>query len=267
MPSIKEKEFSKKLTLSTAIAWSLCTSVGLAAQSGIYSESTNGQVIAAEGGVYEYSPPSELNDTDDDYEPIEGPVKIQALGYAPLQNSLVAGRIEGQRVPPSEHKRESSAASARGLPMPQTLANVRPHQRQMYELAVKVAEQYSVRREVSEAGVSRGEFVTMFTTLIQRESNFEPTAVSSAGARGLGQLMPGTARELGVEDSFSPTDNLDGSARYLVEMLGKFGKPEYALAAYNAGPGNVSKYGGIPPFDETRQYVSDILHNTASRLR
>ena len=102
-------------------------------------------------------------------------------------------------------------------------------------------------------------FALLFETLIQRESGFDPKAVSPKGAKGLGQLMPGTAADLGVADPFDPIANLDGSARYLVEQLGAFGSVELALAAYNAGPGNVHKHGGVPPFAETEAYVDWIM--------
>ncbi len=98
----------------------------------------------------------------------------------------------------------------------------------------------------------------LFVRLIQQESSFNPDAVSSAGAIGLGQLMPGTAADLGV-DPTDPEQNLRGSARYLRQQLDTFGDTRLALAAYNAGPGNVRKYGGIPPFKETQNYVSEIL--------
>ena len=103
------------------------------------------------------------------------------------------------------------------------------------------------------------QFALLFETLIQRESGFDPKAVSPKGAKGLGQLMPGTAADLGVADPFDPIANLDGSARYLVEQLAAFGSVELALAAYNAGPGNVRKHGGVPPFAETQAYVDWIM--------
>lgn len=98
----------------------------------------------------------------------------------------------------------------------------------------------------------------LFTRLIQAESSFRPDVTSSAGAYGLAQLMPGTAAELGVDPS-DPIQNLRGGARYLRQQLDRFGDPALALAAYNAGPGNVSRYGGIPPFEETQNYVARIL--------
>ena len=98
----------------------------------------------------------------------------------------------------------------------------------------------------------------MFVRMIQQESSFNPNAVSPKGAGGLGQLMPETAKELGVDPS-NPLQNLDGSARYLRQQMDRFGSPSLALAAYNAGPARVAKAGGIPNIAETQNYVRAIL--------
>ena len=103
--------------------------------------------------------------------------------------------------------------------------------------------------------------------VVQSESNFDASAVSAAGAQGLMQLMPETAQDLGVEDALDPMQNLEGGVRYLKQMLNQYdGNVSLALAAYNAGPGAVAQYEGIPPYEETQTYVNRVLEQYRSKM-
>ncbi|MFA6576369.1 MAG: lytic transglycosylase domain-containing protein, partial [Nocardioides sp.] len=100
---------------------------------------------------------------------------------------------------------------------------------------------------------------SLLSAVARQESGYDPAAVSHAGAQGLMQLMPGTARGLGVTNSFDPTQAVDGAARLLRDLLDRFGTTPLALAAYNAGPGAVLRYDGIPPYPETQTYVRSVM--------
>jgi soluble lytic murein transglycosylase-like protein len=125
-----------------------------------------------------------------------------------------------------------------------------PCPRDLEPIIASAAEKYGVDPAVVKA-------------VIRVESGFNPRSSSRVGAQGLMQLMPGTARALGV-DALDPAQNIDGGVRYLKRQLDRFGSLDLALAAYNAGPGNVLKYGGVPPFSETRHYVTEALQHVQS---
>jgi soluble lytic murein transglycosylase-like protein len=118
---------------------------------------------------------------------------------------------------------------------------------------------------IEQAAARNGVDPAVLHGLIEQESGFDPSATSSAGALGLTQLMPSTAASLGVSEPLNPAESIEGGARYLGELLRQFGgNTTDALAAYNAGPGAVQQYGGVPPYTETQQYVSKVLANAAA---
>ena len=119
-----------------------------------------------------------------------------------------------------------------------------------------------VQALISKVAVEQGIEERLLKAVVQAESDFNPDEVSHTGAMGLMQLMPDTAKELGVVDPFNPYQNLTGGSKYLKQMLTRFnGDTSLALAAYNAGPGAVKRAGGIPNIAETKNYVSKILGN------
>ena len=112
---------------------------------------------------------------------------------------------------------------------------------------------------IEEAAGYFGVDPALVRAVIHAESAFNKFAVSPKGARGLMQLMPSTARELGVRNSFEPEDNIWGGVKYLSKLLQRLGNESLAIAAYNAGEGPVRKYNGIPPYSETQTYVKRVL--------
>jgi soluble lytic murein transglycosylase-like protein len=124
------------------------------------------------------------------------------------------------------------------------------------------------QNEIAAAAAKYGVDPALLAGVVKQESNFNPNAQSGVGAKGLTQLMDSTARGLGVSNSFDPAQSLDGGAKFLGGLLKQFhGDQSLALAAYNAGPGAVQKYGGIPPYQETQRYVPLVLGYAAQFRR
>ena len=157
--------------------------------------------------------------------------------------------ILGEDEPDTEPDALRFAAFSRPAPLPRA--------------DVLTAIEATALRYAGHPGLRRAElpvtaWLTLYRANIEIESAYRQDAVSSAGAIGLGQLMPETAHDLGV-DPRDPLQNLDGSARYLLMLLQTFGEPRLALAAYNAGPDAIRQYGGIPPYRETQTHVARVM--------
>jgi soluble lytic murein transglycosylase-like protein len=169
-------------------------------------------------------------------------VRLYMTATGPNFMEVSSGDIASSEFVALAAVKDPSTASVSAIPAPPTPAEIR-------EMAAK-------------AGAAHDLDVELLASVIRAESNGNVHAVSRAGARGLMQLMPGTASKLGVADSFRADQNINGGTEYLNSLLERYhDNLALALAAYNAGPAAVDKYRGIPPYRETRLYVARIIHD------
>lgn len=130
----------------------------------------------------------------------------------------------------------------------------------LYLISILLASPHPLDERIQDAAIRSALDPALVKAVIQVESNFKSKATSHKGAKGLMQVMPKTAEALGIQEPFHPTDNLMGACDYLRKLINRYrGNLELALAAYNAGPSNVERFGGIPPFKETQNYVSKVM--------
>lgn len=162
---------------------------------------------------------------------------------------LITPLREAALVPDAGERARTSGMRARPAP---------PARPEILALISETAARYASHNALRAVGLSASEWALLFQSNIEIESAYNPQALSHAGAIGLGQLMPDTARSLGV-DPHDMAQNLDGSARYLLMRLAQFGSPELALAAYNAGAAAVIRHDGIPPYPETIGHVRKVM--------
>jgi soluble lytic murein transglycosylase-like protein len=172
---------------------------------------------------------------------------IAVFPSASAAQIFIARDANGTTVLSSKRlERPTQVFQVPGAPAYRTTTEGLPRKAEMFEeLVQEHSQKHSLRPELVRA-------------VIQVESGFDPQATSPKGAMGLMQLMPDTARSLGVVNAYDPEDNIRGGTAYLRQLLNKYGSEQLALAAYNAGPGAVDRYDGVPPYRETKDYVRKV---------
>ena len=184
--------------------------------------------------------------------------------WAPVEKQTTAVENQQAKIQSFENVLKNSTGVKFGdlLTRPVTKVNANIYSAQAETGAEKISTREQIKNIVFRAAKKHGVDEKLVNALIKQESGFNPNARSKVGAMGLMQLMPATAKGLGVTNPMDPEQNVEGGVKYLKSMLNKYnGNVILALAAYNAGPGAVDKYDGVPPYKETQNYVKSILAN------
>lgn len=184
--------------------------------------------------------------------------------WAPVEKQNTAVENQQAKIQSFENVLKNSTGVKFGdlLTRPVTKVNANIYSAQAETGAEKISTREQIKNIVFRAAKKHGVDEKLVNALIKQESGFNPNAKSKVGAMGLMQLMPATAKGLGVTNPMDPEQNVEGGVKYLKSMLNKYnGNVILALAAYNAGPGAVDKYDGVPPYKETQNYVKSILAN------
>lgn len=184
--------------------------------------------------------------------------------WAPVEKNTNALPEANNNIQSFDNVLKNSAQVKFGdlLRNPSTRVNANIYTAKATSATEKVSTREQIKGLVSRISKKHGVDEKLVNALIKQESGFNPNAKSKVGAMGLMQLMPATAKGLGVTNAMDPEQNVEGGVKYLKSMLNKYnGNVILALAAYNAGPGAVDKYDGVPPYKETQNYVKSILSN------
>ena len=184
--------------------------------------------------------------------------------WAPVEKQNTAVENQQAKIQSFENVLKNSTGVKFGdlLTRPVTKVNANIYSAQAETGAEKISTREQIKNIVFRAAKKHGVDEKLVNALIKQESGFNPNEKSKVGAMGLMQLMPATAKGLGVTNPMDPEQNVEGGVKYLKSMLNKYnGNVILALAAYNAGPGAVDKYDGVPPYKETQNYVKSILAN------
>lgn len=184
--------------------------------------------------------------------------------WAPVEKQNTAVENQQAKIQSFENVLKNSTGVKFGdlLTRPVTKVNANIYSAQAETGAEKISTREQIKNIVFRAAKKHGVDEKLVNALIKQESGFNPNAKSKVGAMGLMQLMPATAKGLGVTNPMDSEQNVEGGVKYLKSMLNKYnGNVILALAAYNAGPGAVDKYDGVPPYKETQNYVKSILAN------
>lgn len=242
----------KKLIAALAIAACLGTAS---------ADDFTGYSVPGEGVVGSFAPPSQTR-----YAPVYSEQALQRLGLGTdIHNAPVmafSGELPSIPVTLFTTVTERVPVTAAPIRRRRSLASRGAHQvapkKQYKTVRRRVGKKLDISPIIMKYAKKYDLDPWLVRGVIEVESAFRPQAMSRVGAGGLMQLMPGTASYLGCRDRFDPEQNIEAGARYLRMMLDRFDDIDLAIAAYNAGPGNVERYGGIPPFAETQRYVVKV---------